>query len=229
LAVQDIAEEGSILNLKYHFIALVCAGFTVGCGNQDEEEKSLAWKGADAHLVVRGHLNGEDIDVALTGADAMNSERLWCAREYQAPEDANGEPDASRAKLYEITLNGIVTIHGEERLLQLELKPHDFQSDPVPAVVHVVPRVDDHAPASNELWAEFEWLTPDGETDLLETSAHAGAFRLELYTGQPGSDGITIPAGMGAFGGTLSAKWSEQEQLQMSVSAPCIETELELE
>jgi hypothetical protein len=214
---------------KFHFPALLCALSVFACGSEDAEDQELSWMGANSHLVVRGRLNGEDIDVALTGDAASDSDRLWCGREYQAPPDTLGEPDVSQAKLYEITLNGIVSVRGEERLLQLELKPHDFQSGGVPAVIRVVPRVDGQTPAATEMWAEFEWLTPDGEDEILETSAQAGSFRLELYSGAPAADGIVIPPGEGVFGGTLLAKWSEREQLRFSISAPCVESDLELE
>jgi hypothetical protein len=213
---------------KIRFLALACSLATFACGSDDTKEESFAWKGAEAHLVAQGYLNGEDISIALTGSAAQDPEKLWCSREYVGPDDGTGEPDVSRAKLQEVTLNAIVNIGGQDRLLQLELKPHDFQSDTVPTQLKVVARVEDQTPPSNALWAEFEWLTADGEGDILETSAQAGTFRLELFTGEPGEDGLVIPEGEGMFGGSLAAKWSEQEELRISVSAPCLESELDL-
>jgi hypothetical protein len=210
------------------FIASLCAVGT-GCGASEDDSAPLSWDGSEPHLVLRGHLNGEDLDLSITGSDAADPANLWCAREYAGPPDANDEPDISRAKLYKLNVFAQVTIGGEARRLELEFKPHDFQRDAVPSVTRVIPRIDDEAVEDDATWLDFEWHTPDGEGDLLETSAQKGQFNLELYSGEPGEDGLIVPEGEGSFGGTLDAHWSEQERLQASFTAPCTENELDLE
>jgi hypothetical protein len=216
------------LLIRAAFLASICACGT-GCGAEDADSASLSWQGAEPHVIVKGHLNGEDLDLSITGEAAADPANVWCAREYAGPPDANGEPDVSLAKLYKVNVFALVTVGGEERRLELEFKPHDFQSDAVPSTARVIPRVDDEVVDSDATWLDFEWHTPDGEGDLLETSAQTGRFELELYSGEPGADGLLIPAGEGSFGGTLDARWSEQERLEASVSAPCMESELDLE
>lgn len=216
------------LLIRAAFLASLCALGT-GCSGEDDDSTSLSWQGAEPHLIVKGHLNGEDLDLSITGQDAADPSKVWCAREYAGPPDDNGEPDVSRAKLYKLNIFALVTVDGEERRLELEFKPHDFQADAVPSTARVIPRVDDEAIDADATWLDFEWHTPDGEGDLLETSAQTGHFELELYSGEPGEDGLMIPAGEGSFGGTLDASWSEQERLQASVTAVCTENELDLE
>jgi hypothetical protein len=208
---------------------IVCGLLSIGCGADDAQDPQLTWQGGAAHLMVKGHLNGEDLDVAITGEDAADTATLWCGREYGGPPDANGDPDVTRAKLYKTNIYAQVTIGGEDRRLELELKPHDFQADAVPSTTRIIARVDEESVATDATWLDFEWHTPDGEGDLLETSAQTGTFELELYSGEPGADGLIIPAGEGSIGGRLDAKWSENERLQVSVTAPCTESELDLE
>lgn len=205
------------------------ASSSLGCSSDDKSDSPLTWSGEESHLVVKGHLNGEDLDISLTGSVAADPAMLWCAREYDGPPDADGNPDVTRAKLYKVNVLGIVTIGGEDRRLELEFKPHDFQADAVPSATNIIARVDGEAVAANESWLDFEWHTPDGEGDLLETSAQTGKLDLELYSGEPGEDGLTIPEGEGSIGGLLDAKWSENERLQVSFSAPCTENSLDLE
>lgn len=200
-----------------------------GCGGEDAETTSFSWGGTESHLTVKGHLNGEDLDLNVTGEEAEDSAKLWCSREYAGPPDANGEPDITQAKLYKTNIYALVTINGDERQLELEFKPHDFQVDDVPKTISVIPRVDGEVVSGDETWVDFEWHTPDGEGDLLESSAQTGAFELELYSGEPGEDGLMIPEGEGSIGGTLDAQWSEQERLQVSFTALCTENELDLE
>jgi hypothetical protein len=218
-----------MLILRPVSLVVCCALFALGCGTEDDAGADVTWQGEAAHLIVKGHLNGEDLDFAITGEDAADTDRVWCGREYAGPPDANGDPDVTKAKLYKTNIYAQVTVGGEDRRLELELKPHDFQSDEVPSTAKIIARVDGESVAADETWLEFEWHTPDGEGDLLETSAQTGTLELELYSGQPGDDGLIIPAGEGSIGLKLDAKWSENERLQVSVTALCTESELDLE
>ncbi|HYO96884.1 MAG TPA: hypothetical protein VER33_20375 [Polyangiaceae bacterium] len=216
------------MNTAHKILVVVSLStLSVACAS-DGEEAAASWQGSEPHLSVRGYLNGEDLDIQLSG-DAATASNLWCGRKYVGPPDANGEPDVTTARLYKTNVYAQVKVGVEARRFELEFKPHDFQTNNAPRVVKVVPRVDDESVASDSMWVDMEWHTPDGETDLLETSAQTGAFELKMYSGQPGEDGLMIPEGDGSFGGYLSAKWSEQEYLEVSMTAPCTENELDVE
>ena len=216
------------MNTAHKILLLISLStMSAACASKGEDTAS-AWQGAEPHLSVRGYLNGENLDIQLTG-EAATASNLWCGRKYVGPPDANGAPDVTLSKLYKTNVYAQVTVGNEARRFELEFKPHDFQTDSAPRLVKVVPRVDDMSVASDSMWVDLEWHTPDGETDLLETSAQTGAFELEMYSGEPGEDGLMIPEGEGSFGGYLSAKWSEQEHLEVSMTAPCTENELDVE
>ncbi len=217
------------MNIAVRLTCLASLTVLVSACGEEKSDTSLSWQGAEPHFVVKGHLNGEDLDLSIVGEAAADPERVWCGREYDGPPDANGEPDVSLAKLYKVNVYAQVNIGGEARRLELEFKPYDFQAATVPSSIEIVARVDDESVAESAMWTDFEWHTPDGEGDLLETSAQTGRFELELYTGEPGDDGLMIPEGEGSIGGTMDASWSEQDRLQVSMTALCTENELDLE
>jgi hypothetical protein len=169
-------------------------------------------------------LNGEDISIAIEGAQAANGTSAWCAREYEAPTLADGSLDLARARSTSTEINGFATIGGQERFFELELRDNELQNGALGASVAIIPRdIDD--PGAGEVHLDWEWHV--GDADLYEASAQEGNLRLRLFTGTPGEGGVVIPSGEGSIGGLLEARWSIDESLSVSFTLPCIATEVE--
>jgi hypothetical protein len=202
---------------------------TVVCGCSAEAAHSDAdWQGEALHLAVRGNLNGESVAVALEGVAGTDSTKLWCKREYESAADSKGEFDPVHAKQTEIEITAVVEVAGKPRILQLELKRHNLQADRIGSDIKIIPRVDGVEPPADSVWLDFEWTTLDDES-ILETSAQTGTVTLQHWSGVPGAGGVVVPAGEGKVGASIHAKWSEQEHLDISFTAPCTENETDIE
>ncbi len=204
-------------------LAPIACLLLVACPADSEETAIEGWQGDEPHFAVKGFLNGEDLDFSIDGDDTGAS--VWCEREYLVPL-VDGEPDLSQARQSETTVAGFVTIDGQERAFEFELLSHSLQDDEPGAELSIVPRVDGVDPESDELWIEWEWATPDGET-LFEAAAQEGTLVREQFSGTPGEGGVIIPDGEGFIGGYLQARWSVDESLTISFSVACTEHEIE--
>lgn len=197
-----------------------CAALA-GCGSETGSREIPEWLGEENHFELVGTLDGEELDISLDG----DSTQVFCTREYTVPADAAGEPQYAMGALSEVKINAFVTIDGEERLIELELKRHDLQSDAIGTVVTIVPRSDTMDPAPSEMWLEWEWHDAADETTF-EGAAQTGTFTLEHYSGTPDDTGLVIPDG--AVGGHWTARWSETEELTGSFTVPCTMTDVEI-
>src|SRR5699024_11046542 len=108
-------------------------------------------------------------------------------------------------------------------VIELELKQHDFQRDPIGAVVEIVPRLEGQDIGSLQMWLEWEWHDSD-DTTLFESSAQTGVTTLKRYTGAPNATGLVVTEG--EVGAVVHARWSAAEHLDISFSLPCVESEL---
>lgn len=209
-------------------LAIAPAVFAFAC-TPVVEDGVPEWLGEEAHFRIVGSIEGEAIDVgsAADGA-ALEVVDFYCRREYAAPLDADGLLDHSKAHFDELTLYATVMDGDEERYISLEFKSHDLQSDPIGTSVEVVPRVDGTVPEPTQMWFEWEWLDINGD-EVVETAAQTGEFVLELYTGDPDEGGVVIPAGSGSVGGHLYARWSQTDEIELSFSAPCLDTDVDAE
>jgi hypothetical protein len=197
-----------------------------GCPSDSEEgEGGLldGWQGEEPHFVVKGFLDGEDLDFAIKGDESGAT--VWCEREYRAPL-VDGEPDLARAEHVETTIAGTVTIDGEERGFEFELLNHGLNNDEAGTDHTIVPRVDGEEIDEHDLWAEWEWSTIDGDTSY-EAAAQEGTFVLKLVSGEPTEDNAVIPDGEGFVGGFVEARWSVDERLTISFNVLCTEHEVE--
>lgn len=210
-----------------HVAVLFVSSFVFGCSGGGDD--GVAWVGEGPHLVVHGIIDGEAVDIDLQGADAIAA-GVSCEREYLADESSTtpGEPDLTTAVFDEVKINATVTINGEQRFLELELKHHDLQSDAIGTSITVVPRLAVGEPAADEMWLEFEWQTLPDETTVLEVAALEGELVLQRFTGTPGVDTVVIPEGDGDIGVTIDARWSPTDSLQISVTAPCTDSDVGL-
>jgi len=201
----------------------------IACNEEETDTGVDAWQGETPHLAISGTLNGEEVDVDLSPEDAADLATLWCTREYEAPEDSDGEPIIEEGVLDEISLQVLnVSMGGEQRDIQIEFKSHDFGADEPGTVLQVVPRVEDPA-APGTLYVEWEWYLAGeflaDEDAYYEGSAVDGTVEVALYTGEIGADGVTIPDNTGSFGVYADVYWSESEHLQISFTANCGEND----
>jgi hypothetical protein len=200
--------------------------FAAGCDDGSDEGSVSEWLGAEIHLVARGTIDGDEIDIDLRGADAMAAE-LLCEREYEAPPDASGTaPDETMATQTEAKIFATVEVGGQMRNLSVELKGNDLQSRGSGDVLTVVPRSETRDPGADEIWVEWEWLDADGE-ETFESSAVSGDVTTGIFSGTPAP--AVIPEGEGSIGLHFDAQWSPTERVSLSVTAPCLINDVDLE
>ena len=143
-------------------------------------------------------------------------------REFEIPLDADGNPDYAAGKFVEIKVSAI-PVEGGDRI-ELELKQHDFSADAAGATVAIVPRDDTVAPASNEMWAEWEWHSASDDETTFESAAQTGSLVLGVHEGEVDSTGLVLTGG--SVGGFLRARWSQSEEVTISFTVPCTEEKL---
>lgn len=203
-------------------LAALLVATTMGCGGGDG---GVDWYGTDPHLIVSGHLFDEDVSIDVTDPAMVEFGRFECRREYEVP-TIGGVPDPTMARNVEVRIRGYVVVNGEERRFELELKRHDFQNTAIGTELSIVPRDDLNSPdpSGNTLWVEWEWHDAETNDTTFEAAAQGGTVRLEAFTGTP--DGVIIPDGDGYVGATVDAFWSTTERLRISITAPCLDTEI---
>lgn len=205
-------------------VVCVLAAVFSGCGG---EGGGVSWQGAEPHLVVQGSIFEESVSIDATDTLSVEEGMFECRREYEVPV-IGGEPDETMARNIEVRFRGFVRVNGELRRFELELKKHNLQDTPVGTVLDVVPRDDLNPPDpdGSTLWVEWEWHDAETNDTTFEGAAQGGTVRLEAFTGSPGPGGVIIPEGEGFVGATVDAFWSPNERLRISMSAPCLDTEI---
>lgn len=193
----------------------------LACGAEEPESTEVAWGGSEPHLRVTGTLNGEAVDYRVEGQAAGDLDTLACEREYAMP----GPMARAQARHHEVEISASVEVAGEMGSLQLELKEHDLNSDPVGTAVRIVPRIDGAGAPEDAMWLDFE-LNDASDERLLETSAESGVFTLLAWTGQPEADSPVIPDG-GSVGGIATARFGVGDELQISFTVNCGESQVE--
>ncbi len=210
-----------------HLTALVA-----GCPTTEQppvENELTGWLGAAPHIAIQGKLDGEDLDLRLEGDAAADASKVFCTREYVADDDGTGAADLTSARNTEFKINGPLTVDGEERIVELEFKKHDFQNATPDEEIEVVVRDDTQDPGADQMWVELEWHLAVDDSDLFESAASGGSFVFGQFTGTPGEGGVVIPENEGAAGGYAEVAWGVDEELKISASAPCTVNAIEVE
>ena len=198
-----------------------------GCGSETGAREIPAWLGEQSHFEVVGTIDGEELDISLEDS-ADDPTQVYCTREYTVLGDAAGEPQYDMGSLTELKINAFVTVDGEPRLIELEFKSHDWQSDAPGTAVTIVPRSETMDPAAGETVLEWEWHDAATDETTYEASAQRGTVTIEHYTGTPDETGLLIPDSTGAVGVHWTARWSETEELAGSFTVPCTMTDVEI-
>ncbi len=201
-----------------------------GCdGNGDTDpgiDEDVVWLGSSAHLSLSGVFNGEELDFTIDDSSIIDDAlAFYCEREWEVPNDSSGTPDYENGKLVEFKIRAPVTIGSENRIVELEFKQHDFQSQGIGTSTTVIPRDDLVTAAPGEMWFEFEWHD-ELDATTYEAAATEGVFRLEAFSGETDGSGLIIPEGEGHVGGTLHARWSVEEAIDVSFYFPCTSNQI---
>jgi hypothetical protein len=205
---------------------MVAAMALVGCGGNSSTTFDK-WQGSTRHLRVTGTIHGEMIDINVSGADALDTTKLWCEREYQVPNDMSGMPDYALGHNSEVRVKAPVMIGGESRLLDFGLKRHDFETTAAGTVVPVIPRDDTHSPCTltsctnANMWLSWTWRNPADNSVIYKAAAQSGSFTLGEFVGTPDSSGLIIPENTGNVGGFASGQWSATDSIVASFDANC--------
>lgn len=205
---------------------MVVAAALVGCGGSGSTTVDK-WMGSVRHFRVVGTMMGEKIDIDINGATANDTAQLWCEREYQVPNDANGMPDYANGHNSEVRIKGQTNINGQMRLLDFGLKRHNWQSETAGAVVPVIPRDDANSPCkladctNANMWLSWTWRNPTDNSVIYKSAAQSGNTTLGEFVGTPDSGGLMIPANTGNVGGFAMGQWSATDSISASFDANC--------
>lgn len=196
--------------------------FSTACGAGGGPEL-VEWAGTGLHLKIEGSLAGDDLSYDLGEAEASDTTKVWCKREWEAQDDGTGNPDYSTGVFVEGKLDAILDVAGETRRLELEFKRIDLQSASAGDTFTVVPRSETVEPGPTELWMEWEWNDIPVE---YEQAAQSGTFVLGELTGEGSTEtgGLVIPENTGTFGAFASGKWSETESVAVSFTVNCVDS-----
>src|SRR5579872_3251675 len=102
-------------------LALVAASGAIGCGSSSNASSTpppTVWLGPTPHFRAVGTINGEHIDIDITGDAAKDVTKLWCEREYQVPADSTGAPVYPMGHNSEVRIDLPYTVNGQARKLE---------------------------------------------------------------------------------------------------------------
>lgn len=209
-------------------LGLTLFGSSCSSGGDDE---ITSWRGSEYHLAIKGTVNGEKLDIDLSGADAQDAMKLYCELEWVTPPTVVGgaDPDLTMAVHREIKILAEVEINGETRYLSLEHKDNNFQDAGEGSTFTIVPRSETEPPGAEE--AFFEWEYTDGidGDETYESSANSGFMTLEYFEGTTMADSMVFEDGTSSAGMYVDASWSASERITMSFSAPCAAFDIDVE
>ena len=213
------SQAGGFMDVTNTVVVLAAA--LVGCGAPVTGPTKLTqWQGSAPHFIAQGLYDNETIDLSIMGDAAKDVAKLYCRREYVVPLNAANEKDYAQGRQDEVQIDAPVTVNGQERYFEIELKKHNLQKDPAGTAVTIINRDPAMKPAAGQMWLEWEWHLPDATT-LYEKAAHDGTFTLGEFTGTPDSSGLVIPENTGTVGGFFTASWGGAEEVSVSFTAKC--------
>ena len=191
-------------------LALVLAG----CGGDDEAK--LEWRGSEPHVALDGAGGGQQVDLAVEGAEAADTAQVACTLEYHGGVLSEVELTVHR-------VDGTI-----EKEYQVELQGVDFATLAPGTRLAVVTPVneDEMAPAGQvHVEVQWEWET-GGEFVKYEQQAASGTVVFGELSGTPDATGV-IPSGTGRLGAALELQLAGGDSLRGSFSANCAATDVE--
>jgi hypothetical protein len=209
---------------------LILGVVAISCGDDNAGNgKPTSWQGPTQHFRAVGTLHGNPIDLTVSGADAMDTTKLWCEREYTVPMTSTGMPDYPNGKLTEVRVLAMVTIAGQSKKLRIELKEHDFQTEPPNTQTAIVLRNDAVPTTPTQMWLEWEEHDPVTDAKTYVSDAQTGSFTKGEMGGTPDQTGLLIPEHTGTVGGFANGTWSPTECMVVSFDAKCTINEVHVQ
>lgn len=208
------------------FVGVAAVAATVGCGGSDSNTLDK-WMGTTRHLRATGFIMGEAIDINIVAPDSNDTKKLWCEREYQIPNDANGMPDPANGHNAEVRVKAPVTVNGQMRLLDFGLKRHNWQATAAGTVVPIIPRDDANSPCTltsctnSNMWLSWTWRNVSDNSVIYKSAAQSGNVTLGEFVGTPDAAGLEIPPNTGNVGAFASGQWSATDSIKLSFDANC--------
>lgn len=237
---------------------LMGASFAVAalfaCGGNSSTSDLTKWLGPQPHFVMKGVLhvqdsylpdggNGpiveKDFNIDLEGADAEDTNKLYCKREYFANGPDDQHLDYSTAVPSEIkVIYNFVDADGNPQSGQIELKHHDFRSNqPGDQLTAILRPGNDAKPGANEFWLEWQNNHPKAKT--ANYGAQSGTYIHGEYQctpdatypklcGEETSQAKPFHAPNGDVGGFVKGIWSPTDHATVSFTAHCIQDSVEV-
>jgi hypothetical protein len=215
-------------------MVVIGAGWMLAACGGSGSDAPTKWEGSTPHLNVVGTIMGEQLNIDITGALAADTNNLWCEREYQVPTDASGNPIYAMGHNSEVRIKAPVTISGQARIFDIELKEHDFQADPPSTIVTVVPRDDSNPPCAatgctqpTHMWLQLVWDKASDGSQIYKQAALNGQYTSGEFTGMPDATGLLYQQNNGKVGGFATGQWSPTESLTISFDANCTTNDID--
>ena len=183
-----------------------------------------SWRGDEIHFIARGEFEGDPVDITIDGLSDDDTSRVRCVRGYYVPR-IDGSVDRKNGTLRQLEIDVNRNLGGEGDELGrtvVQLIQSDFMDANLSDGFDIVPRGELDVPEEQELWLDVDRY--DAADQLLaESSAQQGEVVIELLSGMPSDDGLTVPPGEGRVGGHISAEWGPRDQVTVSFTAICTE------
>ncbi len=198
---------------------IVCGAFgaIVGACGGDDAQAGIEWKGADPHVVLKGTVNAEDLNIDLTEPGKVEVAEVVCEREYAVPV-INGADDLSMATLEGFEISATIQVGDEVRMFELDIEGPNLMKL-VGKKIEIVP--DGSDVADGQAVVEIKWTRVSDEAELLDTDTDTGSITIQEISGAPGEGGVVIADDDGAIGVTGELRFSATEVLNISFTAKC--------
>ena len=213
-------------------IAVSGVGLVMSCSGGNDMMMMMGfdkWEGDTPHLHVEGTVKGTKVSINLTGADAMDTAKLYCKREYFADPNDAGMLDLSTATPSEVKIIwNIGSGQDGYEVAELEIKRHDFRANAKDDKVTFVTRNDAMQPTGQNAWLEIQKNTPDAgiaaAPKVLEYGAASGTYTHGEYecTRDATNMALCSTADKGKMGGFIDGTWTDTDKLKASWTAICI-------
>jgi hypothetical protein len=104
---------------KALLVAGACGLCVSACG--DDGKESLGWLGEAPHIVIKGSVSDEDLDIEIVDEDEVGVTQVVCEREYNIPV-IDGESARDMAMFVGFEISAVIEVDGEARQFELDVE-----------------------------------------------------------------------------------------------------------
>jgi hypothetical protein len=221
--------RGGFVNIHRCVALSVLTAFAVaGCGGAaDEEDKVLdQWLGESTHFAVSGTFEGKPMNIRLDGETAKG---VKCTRSYAplpgAKPNADGKYDTSQMYFVTKEISAVIEFDGVPTEFAVGYWRHDA---PAGTTLEIIPRKQGNPIPEGQTWVDVEMGDPNVEGPApINKAAETGTVSIKLNSGVADQGGVYIPSG-GRAGEFLTLNWGPKENLKVSATADCEDSEVVL-